>query len=94
MSKTDSHANRLPRLVDLVPSGLETVRQYAGEWAAAAAGVPGDPHAVRVVSWKQGWGAVCVARGESAARSRGSGGAQRASGFGPAGEYPVRPKAS
>jgi alpha-galactosidase len=62
MSKTDSHTSRLPRLVDLVPSGVETARQFAGEWAAAATGVPGDSHAVRVVSWKQPWASLSVDR--------------------------------
>jgi alpha-galactosidase len=42
--------------VDLIPHGVEAAKQFAGEWAAAAAGVPGDPQAVWVVSWKQGWG--------------------------------------
>ena len=62
MSKTDRHASRLPRLSDLVPSGVETVRQFAGEWAAAAAGVPGEAGIVRVASWTQGWGVLAFDR--------------------------------
>ena len=61
MSKTDSHASRLPRLGDLVPSGVETARQFAGEWAAAA-GMPGEAGIVRVASWTQGWGVLAFDR--------------------------------
>ena len=51
MSKTDNHASRLPRPGDLVPSGIETARQFAGAWAAAAAGVPGEAGFVRVAGY-------------------------------------------
>jgi alpha-galactosidase len=47
---------RFPKDVDLIPVGVEAAKQFAGEWAAAAAGVPGDPHGLRVNSCKQGWG--------------------------------------
>jgi len=53
---------RLPRCSDLIPQGVETARQFAGEWAAAAAGVPGEAGVVRVASWKQTWGVLTFDR--------------------------------
>jgi alpha-galactosidase len=47
---------RFPKDSDLIPHGVEAAQQFAGEWAAAAAGEPGDPHGLRVNACKQGWG--------------------------------------
>ena len=47
---------RFPKDSDLIPVDVEAARQFAAEWAAAAAAGSGDPHALRVHAWKQGWG--------------------------------------
>jgi len=46
----------------LIPHGVEPARQFAGEWAAAAAGVPGKAGIMRVASWKQDWGILAFDR--------------------------------
>ncbi len=48
----------LPTLNELRPIGVEEALRFAGQWAAAAAGLPGDPNAVQAICRKQGWGVL------------------------------------
>jgi len=47
-----------PKPLDLRPAGIAEALKYAGQWAAAAVGLPGDEHVLRAVCQKQGWGVM------------------------------------
>jgi len=49
---------RFPQPRDLRPRGVEAALEFAGQWAAAAAGLPGHPHAVHVITRKPSWGTL------------------------------------
>jgi alpha-galactosidase len=53
---------RFPEYSELPPHGVEAAVQFAAQWAATAAGLPGDPGTVWVASWKQGWGMLHLDR--------------------------------
>ena len=56
---------RFPKDVDLIPHGVEAAQQFAGEWAAAVAGISEaerDPRGVFVRCLRQGWGQLRYGR--------------------------------
>jgi alpha-galactosidase len=63
--ETDMTETRFPKDVDLIPHGVEAAQQFAGEWAAAVAGLSEaerDPRGVFVRCLRQGWGQLRYGR--------------------------------